>query len=179
MVLTCSRKKSGSTGLFESIGQIVWHSNRIEIISGEIRILISPFFISETWWLGRRRILPLHGRELCRSRLQDSRRSSHCHQAPHIHFIHFRNATHRSHFPLQLARPAPWTTTTAYPEWHSSDGEVNGWVSGNYSPTLQNPAPHTPPQSTLNVDAMRTSVIVCIVMLLKSHLKGLYGLSEE
>ncbi|KAH0832222.1 sister chromatid cohesion C-terminus-domain-containing protein [Lanmaoa asiatica] len=34
-------------------------------------------------------------------------------------------------------------------------------------------------QPNLSVDVMRTSVIVCIVMLLKSHLKGLYGLSEE
>ncbi|KAF9220470.1 hypothetical protein BS17DRAFT_739205 [Gyrodon lividus] len=31
----------------------------------------------------------------------------------------------------------------------------------------------------LNVDIMRTSVIICLVMLLKSHLKELYGLSEE
>ncbi|KAH0825689.1 hypothetical protein J3R83DRAFT_10872 [Lanmaoa asiatica] len=38
-----------------------------------------------------------------------------------------------------------------------------------------NPAP----QPKLSIDVMRTSVIVCIVMLLKSHLKGLYGLSEE
>jgi cohesin loading factor subunit SCC2 len=31
----------------------------------------------------------------------------------------------------------------------------------------------------LDVDIIRTSVIICVVMFLKSHLKGLYGLSEE
>ena len=40
-------------------------------------------------------------------------------------------------------------------------------------------APQPPLESNLNIDMMRTSVIICIVMLLKSHLKGLYGLSEE
>ncbi|KAF9235171.1 hypothetical protein BU15DRAFT_51679 [Melanogaster broomeanus] len=57
-----------------------------------------------------------------------------------------------------------------------------------HEPQLQPPslATHDPPEQPgpptvfdVDVDIMRTSVIVCIVMLLKSYLKGLYGLSEE
>ncbi|KAG6372819.1 sister chromatid cohesion C-terminus-domain-containing protein [Boletus reticuloceps] len=44
---------------------------------------------------------------------------------------------------------------------------------------VTNPTPQPPLGANLNVDVMRTSVIICIVMLLKSHLKVLYGFSEE
>ncbi|KAG8214779.1 hypothetical protein J3R82DRAFT_9915 [Butyriboletus roseoflavus] len=42
-----------------------------------------------------------------------------------------------------------------------------------------NPAPQPSLEPNLTIDVMRTSIIICVVMLLKSHLKGLYGLSEE
>ncbi|KIK80090.1 hypothetical protein PAXRUDRAFT_833727 [Paxillus rubicundulus Ve08.2h10] len=47
--------------------------------------------------------------------------------------------------------------------------------------THVDPAPQPAPLivSDLDVGMIRTSVIICVVMLLKSHLKGLYGLSEE
>ncbi|KAG9315547.1 hypothetical protein JVU11DRAFT_3168 [Chiua virens] len=45
--------------------------------------------------------------------------------------------------------------------------------------TPANPVSQPPPRPSLDIEIMRTSIIVCIVMLLKSHLKGLYGLSEE
>ncbi|KIJ14913.1 hypothetical protein PAXINDRAFT_163151 [Paxillus involutus ATCC 200175] len=41
------------------------------------------------------------------------------------------------------------------------------------------PQPAPPIVPDLDVDIIRTSVIICVVMFLKSHLKGLYGLSEE
>ncbi|KAF8133417.1 hypothetical protein EV363DRAFT_1470656 [Boletus edulis] len=44
---------------------------------------------------------------------------------------------------------------------------------------VTNPIPQPPLGANLDVDVMRTSVIICIVMLLKSHLKVLYGFSEE
>ncbi|KAF9267598.1 hypothetical protein L218DRAFT_955463 [Marasmius fiardii PR-910] len=44
--------------------------------------------------------------------------------------------------------------------------------------TSTNPSTETP-QPQLDTGLLRTSVIVSIVMVLKTHLKGLYGLSEE
>ncbi|KAF8552743.1 hypothetical protein OG21DRAFT_1477602 [Imleria badia] len=44
----------------------------------------------------------------------------------------------------------------------------------------QQPVPNsTHAAPNLDIDVMRTSILICIVMLLKSHLKALYGLSEE
>ncbi|KAI0265712.1 hypothetical protein BC834DRAFT_970070 [Gloeopeniophorella convolvens] len=42
------------------------------------------------------------------------------------------------------------------------------------------PAPRTPPWQTLDsLPLLRSSVVIALTMLLKAHLKGLYGISEE
>ncbi|KIJ60270.1 hypothetical protein HYDPIDRAFT_32393 [Hydnomerulius pinastri MD-312] len=59
---------------------------------------------------------------------------------------------------------------------HEPQPQVPPTTESNVDPTPQLPPPSMP---DLDVDIMRTSVIIGVIMLLKAHLKALYGLSEE
>lgn len=56
---------------------------------------------------------------------------------------------------------------------------MNRYISSLYLLQAESGLSTSPTQAQDNVEIMRTSVIVAMIMLLKANLKSTYGLSEE